>query len=108
VSTRGYRFHPAARQELDSAVERYDQELPGLGLDFLDAVEHSIHSIVERPAAWQCADTLVAGQEIRRFVMARFPFSIVYYVADDVVRIVAVAHGRKKPGYWRSRASHDL
>jgi len=35
--------------------------------------------------------------------MRRFPFSIVYYVADDTIRIVAVAHAKRRPGYWRTR-----
>lgn len=103
MSARGYRFHPAAREELDAAGERYDEQLPGLSLEFFDAVEDAISLIVERPVAWQKADT-IAGREIRRFVMRRFPFAVVYYVDDDIVRIVAVAHGRQKPGYWRSRA----
>lgn len=102
MSARSYRFHPSAREELDAAGERYDEELPRLSLELLDAVDDAIFQIVERPAAWQRAETL-AGREIRRFVMPRFPFAVFYYVVDDVVRIVAVAHARRKPGYWRSR-----
>jgi hypothetical protein len=40
--------------------------------------------------------------------MRRFPFAVVYYVVDDIVRIVAVAHGRQKPGYWRVRTRHEF
>jgi plasmid stabilization system protein ParE len=102
VNARGYRLHPAATEELDSAGEWYDARLPGLSLELLDAVDDAIELIVQQPAAWQ-RDGAVAGHEIRRFVMRRFPFSIVYYVADDIVRIVAIAHAKLRPGYWRLR-----
>jgi plasmid stabilization system protein ParE len=102
VSARGYRTHPAATEELDAAAEFYDTQLPGLSLDLLDAIEEAIDLIIERPAAWQ-RDSVISSREVRRFVMRRFPFSIVYYVVDDIVRIVAFAHAKRKPGYWRSR-----
>jgi plasmid stabilization system protein ParE len=102
VNARGYRFHPAATEELDTAGDWYDAQLPGLSLELLDAVAEAIELILERPAAWQ-RDSVVADREIRRFVMRRFPFSIVYYVVDDIVRIVAIAHAKRKPGYWRMR-----
>lgn len=102
MSARGYRLHPAATEELDAAGEWYDAQRPGLSLELLDAVHDAIALIVERPAAWQ-RDGVVASREIRRFVMRRFPFSIVYYVVDDLVRIVAIAHAKRRPGYWRVR-----
>ena len=107
MSAQGYRFHPAATEDLDAAGEWYDRQLPGLSLDLLDAVEDAIELIIQRPAAWQ-RDGIVADREIRRFVMRRFPFSVVYYVADDVVRIVAVAHAKRRPGYWRQRLQDDI
>lgn len=105
MSARGYRLHPAASEELDAAGEWYDAQRPGLNLELLDAVEEAIALIVEQPVAWQ-RDSVVAGREIRRFVMRRFPFSIVYYVVDDLVRIVAIAHAKRRPGYWRVRVRH--
>lgn len=105
MKARGYRLHPAATEELDAAGEWYDAQRPGLSLELLAAVEEAIALIVERPAAWQ-RDSVVAGREIRRFVMRRFPFSIVYYVVEDLVRIVAIAHAKRRPGYWRVRVRH--
>lgn len=102
MSVPGYRFHPAATEDLDAAGEWYDAQLPGLGLDLIDSVERAIELILQQPAAWQ-RDSVVSSREIRRFVMRRFPFSIVYYVVDDIVRIVAIAHAKRKPGYWRMR-----
>lgn len=102
MSVRGYQFHPAATEELDEAAEWYDAQLPGLSLELFDAVDEAIALIVERPVAWQ-RDSVVSGREIRRFVMRRFPFSIVYYATDDIIQVVAVAHGKRRPGYWRER-----
>jgi plasmid stabilization system protein ParE len=99
---RGFRFHPAAREELDAAGEWYDEQLRGLSLGLLDAVQEAIDLVMERPEAWQ-QDVVVGGHAIRRIVMKRFPFSVVYYVADDEVRIVALAHAKLRPGYWRRR-----
>lgn len=102
MSVASYQLHPAATAELAAAAEWYDARLPGLSLELLDAVEQALALIVERPAAWQ-RDSVIAGREIRRYVMPRFPFSIVYYAVDDIIRIVAVAHARRAPGYWRTR-----
>lgn len=107
MSARGYRFHPAVTEELDEAGAWYDAQLPGLSLELLDAVEEAIELIVQRPAAWQ-RDSVVADREIRRFVMKRFPFSIVYYVADDIVRVIAFAHAKRRPGYWRLRMRDEV
>lgn len=102
MSAAGYRLHPDAAKELDAAGEWYDAQLLGLSLELFDAVEEAIALALERPTAWP-RDSVVAGRDIRRLVMRRFPFSIVYYVADDIVRIIAIAHAKRKPGYWRLR-----
>ncbi len=81
-------------------------QLPGLSLELLDAIEEALELIVQQPAAWQ-RDGVISGREVRRFVMRRFPFSIVYYVVDDIVRVVAIAHAKRRPGNWRVRV-HDL
>jgi len=45
-------------------------------------------------------------EQLRHFVLARFPFSVVYAIAGDLVYIVAIAHGSREPGYWKHRRSH--
>jgi plasmid stabilization system protein ParE len=42
-------------------------------------------------------------EESRRFLLRRFPFAIIYRVGTDHIEIVAVAHGRRRPGYWKGR-----
>jgi len=107
VTASSFRFHPAASDELESSGDWYDAQLLGLSFELFDEVDDAIHRIVERPEAWQRTD-LVAGRTIRRFVMRRFPFSVVYYVSDAVVCIVAIAHAKRKPGYWRARVKDRL
>jgi toxin ParE1/3/4 len=93
-----YQFHPEAEQELYEAASRYESEVSGLGLRFADEVERVVRLLLELAELGSRLD-----DELRHFVLRRFPFSVVYAVASDVVYIVAVAHGSREPGYWRPR-----
>lgn len=93
-------FHPAADQELWRAIAWYDEREAGLGneleLDVYDALE----LIVEHPNAWRSWPDL---PDVRVFPIGRFPFSIPYVIDRDRVVVLAIAHGKRAPGYWRSR-----
>lgn len=91
-------FHPEAEQELQEAALRYESDVPGLGRLFRDEVSHAIQVILEYPELGSPVD-----DELRHFVLARFPFAVVYAAATDLIFIVAVAHGHRAPGYWRVR-----
>jgi toxin ParE1/3/4 len=93
-----YEFHPEAEQELYEAASRYEVEVPELGLRFGDEVERVIQLLLEHPELGSQLDA-----DLRHFVLRRFPFSIVYAAVADLIYIVAVAHGGREPGYWRSR-----
>jgi toxin ParE1/3/4 len=93
-----YEFHPEAEQELYEAASRYESELSNLGFRFADEVERVTRLLLERPELGARLD-----DELRHFVLRRFPFSVVYAVVSDVVYVVAVAHGSREPGYWRPR-----
>jgi plasmid stabilization system protein ParE len=93
-----YEFHPEAEQELYEAASRYESEVSELGFRFADEVERVILLLLDHPELGSRLD-----DELRHFVLRRFPFSVVYAVASDVVYIVAVAHGSREPGYWRPR-----
>ena len=97
-----YWIHRAAVTEVEGAAEWYDAREAGLGLVFLDAVIAGIDTIVARPNAWQ-RDCVVAGREVRRFVLARFPFAVYYYREGETAFIIAVAHSKRLPGAWRPR-----
>jgi len=96
--TRPIRFDPAAQRELSEAAEFYDAEDPGLVDAFLDAVERAFKQIQAFPES-----SLVSLDSLRMKILSAFPFSVIYWVTDDAIVVLAVAHHRRRPGYWRGR-----
>lgn len=72
--------------------------MPGLGVLFLGALEGAVQTILAHPEAYQ-----LVGSEIRRYLVRRFPYSLLYVVESDRIRVLAVAHQKRRPGYWRTR-----
>jgi plasmid stabilization system protein ParE len=92
-------FHPLAEQELVDAAAYYEEQKTGLGLEYLEEVEHAVAFLMRYPEA----GPVVQGS-IRRLVLPKFPYSLLYRaLADDQIRILAVAHHRRKPQYWANR-----
>lgn len=91
-------FHPEALAELGEAVDFYETEAAGLGTDLLSEVETAVESVAAMPEA--AARELVG---VRRKVLRRFPFTIVYQVQPQQLEVLAVMHQRRKPGYWKAR-----
>ncbi len=91
-------YHEDAAKELQEIARYYDRELPGLGLDFLEEV-----SRVEKLISENTKIGSVFVKPFRKFPIQRFPFSIYYKLLDDEIRITAVAHQHRKPGYWLDR-----
>jgi len=88
---------PALRDIL-SAVEYYEEQAAGLG-NALDAdLTGSVDLIQSMP---QLGAPFEAGT--RRILLQRFPYAIVYKILDDRILVVAVAHQKQRPGYWRER-----
>ena len=90
--------HPDARLELREAADFYDLERPGLGSEFLDEVERTIKRIVAHPES----SPVVLGH-VRRCLISRFPFSVIYSLRDGAIRVSAFAHTSRRPFYWRER-----
>jgi len=93
-----YDFHPEARLEYREAAAFYESRRPGLGAAFTREVEAAINRILEAPDRWRTIE-----QDVRRCLTHTFPYGILYTVEEDSILIVAVAHGSRKPGYWRER-----
>jgi len=93
-----YEFHPAAEFEIIEAAAHYESEVTGLGERFGDEVERVIELLIDNPKL----GAPVEG-EIRHFVLRRFPFSVVYAEVGDILYILALAHGSRRPGYWSER-----
>ena len=92
------RFSYGAFDDLTGAMDWYQDEAPGTGVQFLNAVLDVLSQLVEFPAS---GAPNVGGT--RRFGVTRFPYGVIYFVEGDVLVILAVAHAKREPGYWASR-----
>ncbi|MEY2879730.1 MAG: hypothetical protein RLZZ15_2110 [Verrucomicrobiota bacterium] len=90
--------HPDAEAELIEAARYYEQEVPTLGAQLLDAVDRAVAVILSAPERWRPIEA-----DVRRYLMPRFPFAIYYRVLPDHVRILAFKHHSRHPDYWRYR-----
>ena len=95
-------FVDAALQEASDAATRYEAEVPGLGDEFLDELERCALAVGEQPETWLTIGS-VGLRPVRRFLLSRFPYGLVYMIKEDHVLVVAVAHGRRRPRYWAGR-----
>lgn len=93
-----FSFHPDAEEELVSAVDYYEEREPGLGYDFATEVFTGIQNIINYPTAWP-----VMEEDIRRCLINRFPFGIVYTVEQGEIFVLAIMHLRRHPDYWKER-----
>ena len=92
-------FHRLAERELNDAAYYYDRQNPGLGAAFLDEVERICADI----AAFPHAGATLHGA-IRRRMVRRFPYALLYTVQTDTIRILAVMNLRRRPTYWFGRS----
>ncbi|HAR46537.1 MAG: plasmid stabilization protein [Nitrospirae bacterium GWC1_57_7] len=92
------RFLATAREELDNAVAWYDQQADGLGKEFLDEFDRVIRRVVSYPLS-----AVEIDPGLRRGLLARFPYGLIYGQDGDTVVIVAVAHLHREPRYWVDR-----
>lgn len=94
------RFNLLAEEELFEAASRYESERPGLGQEFLDAVSQSLAFAVRFPRA-----APRARGPIRSLIVSRFPYSVLYRPLErGGLRVLAVAHHKRRPEYWRGRS----
>ena len=96
-----HRLHTArpAAEELAAAVAWYEERRAGLGAEFYDAVVRTIDRIAEMPEAGSPFRDLKA----RRMLVMGFPYQVVYRIDSDDIRVIAFAHLKRRPGFWRHR-----
>jgi toxin ParE1/3/4 len=93
------KIHREAIKELNAAIAYYEDQKIGLGLDFLIEIEQAIRKIQSSPnvgAAYKMSC-------LRRYVTQRFPFLIFYTELEELIWIMAIAHGKRRPDYWKQR-----
>ena len=88
-------FSKLAKRELDDACHYYNRELEGLGNRFREDIRQSVKRIAQHPQAWS-----IERGEIRKYVLHRFPYKILYSIETNHLFIIAVAHQHRRPDYW--------
>ncbi len=91
-------FHEKAEEELIEAARHYEESAAGLGHAFLDEIAKSINEILSYPQSG-----VLLSDEIHGKLLRRFPYRLMYAVEQDGIVILAIAHHKRRPGYWLPR-----
>jgi len=91
-------FLPEAEKEFREAGRYYENEAPGVGLAFIIEVHKAVTDIVAHPLGFP-----KVRESIRKKVLNHFPYNVLYSIEADLVVVVAVAHQKRRPTYWRRR-----
>lgn len=97
-------FHPEAAAELDHAIGWYDQGGQGRGARFRADFDATVDRLFMWPESGQVIEVQGTEQAFRQAKIPDSDYRIVYYLAGGVVKVVAVAHQRRRPRYWAARA----
>jgi plasmid stabilization system protein ParE len=98
MTSKPLRFHPQAEQEYFRALAWYRKRSLIAAINFESAFEQAVGKISASPRRWP-----LYVADFRKYILRQFPFSIVYQEFLSEIVVFAVAHGRRKPGYWRDR-----
>lgn len=91
-------FLKPAQSEVDDAVAWYDSQSPSLGIQFLDDIDRAIRRIAAYPLS-----SVEIEQGLRRCLLSRFPYGIIYGIDSETIIIIAIAHLHREPRYWIDR-----
>ena len=91
-------FHPAALEEAEAALGWYAERSLMSAKAFVSEFIHAVEQLSEAPERWPRYDA-----DTRRYVFPRFPFSLIYRILDKKIQIIAVAHTKRRPQYWKDR-----
>ena len=94
------RFLTFAQQEIDEAYLWFEGSSAGKGVEFLDEIDRAVRLVLAYPFA---SPEVEPG--IRRCLIARFPYALLYGLDGDTIVVVAVSHTHRRPNYWIGRVS---
>ena len=97
-----------AAQELDEAADWYESRQEGLAVRFLDEFDQVLSQIRRHPSAFPCLQGIPEDLEVRRALMSRFPYALIFLELRKDIRVVAVAHTKRRPGYWLYRLKTEF
>lgn len=98
MANKPLRFHPGAEEEYLATLSWYRERSFSAATNFENNFIRAVERIIESPERWP-----IYFQNFRKYTLQQFPFSIVYQSAASEVVVFAIAHGSRKPGYWRTR-----
>ena len=94
------RVVPEAEAEMTAAALWYESKRPGLGAEYLASIDGALERIADGPlafAVWR------PGAAYRQCVVERFPFVVFFTASPTAILVLAVAHAKRRPGYWLDR-----
>jgi hypothetical protein len=92
------RFLSPAAQELEDAFQWYEDQMSGLGYELIAEIYEAAHRIMAWPEAHP-----ILGHTLRRCLIRRFPYGLIYGIEEQTIIVIAVAHLHRKPFYWTPR-----
>jgi hypothetical protein len=98
MASKPLRFHSQAEQEYLTALAWYRERSLIAATNFESAFDRAVTKIIEAPQRWP-----IYIADFRKYTLRQYPFNIVYQDFPSQIIIFAVAHGRRRPGYWRDR-----
>ncbi|MFY9270580.1 MAG: type II toxin-antitoxin system RelE/ParE family toxin [Candidatus Manganitrophaceae bacterium] len=93
-----FTFHPEAKAEFNEAIDYYEECESGLGYDFAMEVFATVQNVLYYPTSWP-----VIEEDVRRCLVNRFPYGVIYSIEQGEIFILAVMHLRRHPDYWKNR-----
>lgn len=96
-------YHAAAGEEAEQAADWYTNEQRALGFDFERELTIAISLLRREPIPSVAYPRIAAKYGIRRLILRRFPYDLVFVEREQGIMIVALAHHARRPGYWRDR-----
>ena len=92
-------FLESAQTELDQTFEWYETQQKDLGVQFLNEFDAAVRRVITYPESY-----VLIEKDVRRCLVKRFPYGVLYGIDADKIIIIAVAHLHRKPDYWIDRA----
>jgi hypothetical protein len=93
-----------AEKEATEAAQWYEKRQAGLGADFLLEYERVLGQIEKNPGRYSKLETIKSDRDIRRFLLHRFPYYVIYEIVGREVVVLAVPHTARRPNYWMRRS----
>jgi plasmid stabilization system protein ParE len=89
---------PEAEIDITQAFGWYEARKPGLGFEFMKAVDEALTAVQPIPLAFA-----TVHRQVRRVLLKRFPYCIYYVLDSDVISVIACFHAKQAPSGWKSR-----